>query len=60
MDQNDIRVTVESVDRVRVKLGSAKAFRAHIIGPDFEHHAEADSYQEALVLAAMRWHKYSK
>lgn len=56
---DDVKIEIEKLPEHRVQYGS-KMFRAHIIGPTFDHHAEADSPQEALVLAAMRWHKMSK
>jgi hypothetical protein len=54
----DVKITIETIDAARVKAG-AKPYRAHIIGRNFDHHAEADSPQEALLLAAARWRSYS-
>ncbi len=55
----DVTVSMEDVGTLRVENG-AKRFRAHILSQGFECHAVADSPQEALVLAAMRWHKMTK
>lgn len=52
-------ISLEKMSDTRVQAG-AKPYRAHIVGHDFDHHAEADSPQEALVLAAMRWHRMTK
>lgn len=52
----DVEISIEKVDALRVKAG-AKPFRAHIMGRAFDHHAEADSPSEALLLAAQRWHR---
>lgn len=54
----DVKITVETIEQERVKVG-AKPYRAHIVGRGFDHHAEADSPQEALLLAAARWRSYA-
>jgi hypothetical protein len=54
----NVKVTLEKVEAARVKVG-AKPYRAHIVGRDFDHHAEADSPSEALLLAAARWRSYA-
>lgn len=55
----DVTVSMEDVGTLRVENG-AKRFRAHILSQGFECHAEADTPQKALVLAAMLWHKMTK
>ena len=51
-------VWLERMDPVRVKTGDCKPFRCQITGIGFDHFAEGDTPQEALVLAAMHWHKH--
>jgi hypothetical protein len=51
---DDVKVTFEKIPAARVDLGD-KPFRAHIVGRNFDHHAEADSPAEALMLAAEHW-----
>lgn len=56
---DDVKVTLEKMPASMVEAG-AKPYRAHIVGRGFDHHAEANSPAEALILAAMHWQLHSK
>lgn len=56
---DDVKIEFEKMSETRVRSG-AGPYRAHImLGDGIHHSAEGDTPQQALVLAAMRWDRFS-